>query len=135
MQYWLVKSEPETYGWGDLVKDGKTTWDGVRNYAARNFLGQMKRGDLVLFYHSVSEKAVVGMAKVEKEAFPDPTIPEDPRWLSVELVPFRDFKEPVTLSQIKADPRLQEIPLIRQSRLSVMPLKPEEYDVIVGLGN
>ena len=135
MQYWLVNSEPETYGWGDLVKDGKTTWDGVRNYAARNFLGQMKRGDLVLFYHSVSEKAVVGMAQEEKEAFPDPTIRDEPRWLSVELVPFRDFKEPVTLSQIKADPRLQEIPLIRQSRLSVMPLKPEEYDVIVGLGN
>ena len=135
MNYWLVKSEPETFGWSNLVKDGKTTWDGVRNYAARNFLGQMKRGDLVLFYHSVTEKAVVGIAKVEKEAFPDPTIPEDPRWLSVELVPFRDFKDPVTLSQIKADARLQEIPLIRQSRLSVMPLKPEEYDVIIGLGN
>jgi predicted RNA-binding protein with PUA-like domain len=134
MQYWLVKSEPETYGWGDLVKDGKTVWDGVRNYQARNFLSEMKRGDLVLFYHSVSEKAVVGLAKVEKEAFPDPTS-EDPRWLSVELVPQRDFKDKVTLSQIKNDPRLQQIGLLRQSRLSVMPLKAEEFEVILGLGN
>ncbi|MFC5271530.1 EVE domain-containing protein [Adhaeribacter terreus] len=134
MNYWLVKSEPETYGWADLVKDGKTVWDGVRNYAARNFLAEMKRGDLVLFYHSVSEKAVVGIAKVEKEAFPDPTA-DDPRWVSVELVPFRDFKDPVTLSQIKADQRLQQVPLIRQSRLSVMPLKPEEFEVILALGN
>ena len=134
MQYWLVKSEPETYGWGDLVKDGKTVWDGVRNYQARNFLAEMKRGDLVLFYHSVSEKAVVGLAKVEKEAFPDPTS-EDPRWLSVELVPQRDFKDKVTLSQIKNDPRLQQIGLLRQSRLSVMPLKAEEFEVILGLGN
>lgn len=134
MQYWLVKSEPETYGWADLVKDGKTTWDGVRNYAARNFLGEMKKGDQVLFYHSVSEKAVVGLAKVATEAFPDPTA-DDPRWLSVELVPIRDFKDRVTLAQIKADQRLQTIPLIRQSRLSVMPLKPEEFEVILGLGN
>ncbi|MBK0404142.1 EVE domain-containing protein [Adhaeribacter sp. BT258] len=134
MNYWLVKSEPETYGWGDLVKDGKTVWDGVRNYQARNFLAEMKRGDLVLFYHSVSEKAVVGLAKVEKEAFPDPTA-DDPRWLSVELVPQRDFKDKVTLNQIKTDPRLQNIGLLRQSRLSVMPLKPEEFEVILGLGN
>ena len=134
MQYWLVKSEPETYSWGDLVKDGKTTWDGVRNYQARNFLQEMKRGDRVLFYHSVSEKAVVGLARVEKEAFPDPTT-DDPRWFSVELVPERDFKDKVTLSQIKADERLQNIALLRQSRLSVMPLKPEEFDVILGLGN
>lgn len=134
MNYWLVKSEPETYGWGNLVKDGKTVWDGVRNYAARNFLQQMKKGDQVLFYHSVSEKAVVGLAKVETEAFPDPTA-DDPRWLSVELVPARDFKDPVTLSQIKADERLQNLPLIRQSRLSVMPVKPEEFEVILGLGN
>lgn len=134
MNYWLVKSEPETYSWGNLVKDGKTTWDGVRNYQARNCLQQMKKGDLVLFYHSVTEKAVVGLAKVEQEAFPDPTI-DDPRWLSVELVPFRDFKDKVTLEQIKADQRLQNIALLRQSRLSVMPLKPEEFEVILGLGN
>ena len=134
MNYWLVKSEPETFSWGDLVKDGKTVWDGVRNYAARNFLQQMKKGDLVLFYHSVSEKAVVGLAKVETEAFPDPTA-DDPRWVSVELVPARDFKDPVTLAQIKADERLQNLPLIRQSRLSVMPVKPEEFEVILGLGN
>lgn len=135
MNYWLVKSEPETYSWGNLVKDGKTVWDGVRNYAARNFLQQMQKGDLVLFYHSVSEKAVVGLAKVETEAFPDPSIPEDPRWLSVELVPVRDFKDAVTLSQIKNDQRLQNLPLIRQSRLSVMPVKAEEFEVILGLGN
>jgi predicted RNA-binding protein with PUA-like domain len=134
MNYWLVKSEPETYSWGDLVKDGKITWDGVRNYQARNFLGQMKEGDLVLFYHSVSDKAVVGLAKVSREAFPDPTT-EDPRWLAVELIPFRDFKDKVTLAQIKADPRLQQISLIKQSRLSVMPLKPDEFDVILALGN
>ena len=134
MNYWLVKSEPETYSWGNLVKDGKTTWDGVRNYQARNFLQQMKKGDLVLFYHSVSEKAVVGLAKVETEAFPDPTT-DDPRWLAVELVPARDFKDKVTLEQIKADQRLQHIALLRQSRLSVMPLKPEEFEVILSLGN
>ncbi len=134
MRYWLVKSEPETYGWGDLVKEGKTFWDGVRNYQARNFLQEMKAGDLVLFYHSVSEKAVVGLAKVSGEAFPDPKA-DDPKWLAVELIPFRDFKVPVTLSQIKADPRLSQLGLLRQSRLSVMPLKPEEYEIIVGLGN
>lgn len=98
------------------------------------FSGGNEKGDQVLFYHSVSEKAVVGLAKVETEAFPDPTA-DDPRWLSVELVPVRDFKDAVTLAQIKADQRLQTIPLIRQSRLSVMPLKPEEFEVILGLGN
>lgn len=134
MNHWLVKSEPETYSWADLVKDGKITWDGVRNYQARNNLQQMKSGDLVLFYHSVSDKAVVGTAKVSREAFPDPTS-DDPRWVAVELVPVRDFKDRVTLEQIKKDPRLEQISLIRQSRLSVMPLKSEEFDVILGLGN
>ncbi|MDX5348758.1 MAG: EVE domain-containing protein [Hymenobacteraceae bacterium] len=134
MQYWLVKSEPETFSWSDLVRDGRTMWDGVRNYQARNNMQQMKQGDMVLFYHSVSEKAVVGMAKVEKEAYPDPTT-EDKRWVVVDLVPVRDFKEPVTLEQIKKDERLQNISLIKQSRLSVMPLKAEEFEVILGLGN
>ena len=134
MQYWLVKSEPETYSWADLVKDGKTMWDGVRNYQARNNMQQMQPGDLVLFYHSVSEKAIVGIAKVDKTAYPDPTAKEG-SWVVVDLVPFRDFKEPVTLDQIKKDERLQNIALLRQSRLSVMPLKAEEFDVLLALGN
>ena len=134
MQHWLVKSEPESYAWANLVKDGRTTWDGVRNFQARNNLQQMQPGDLVLFYHSVSEKAVVGIAKVDKAAYPDPTA-DDPKWVAVDLVPFRDFKEPVTLEQIKKDKRLENIALLRQSRLSVMPLTGEEFDVLLALGN
>lgn len=134
MQYWLVKSEPEAYSWADLVKDGKTSWTGVRNFQARNNIMQMKEGDPVLFYHSVSEKAVVGIAKVAREAYQDPTS-DDTRWQTVDLAPSRDFKERVTLDQIKKDPRLENIALLRQSRLSVMPLKPEEYDILLGLGN
>ncbi|MFD3000074.1 EVE domain-containing protein [Pontibacter toksunensis] len=134
MQHWLVKSEPEKYAWADLVKDGRTTWDGVRNYQARNNMQQMQPGDLVLYYHSVSEKAVVGIAKVEKAAYPDPATDDD-RWVVVDLVPFRDFKEPVTLKQIKQDKRLENIALLRQSRLSVMPLTGEEFDVLLALGN
>ena len=134
MQHWLVKSEPESYAWADLVKDGRTTWDGVRNFQARNNLQQMQLGDLVLFYHSVSEKAVVGIAKVDKAAYPDSTA-DDPKWVAVDLVPFRDFKEPVTLEQIKKDRRLENIALLRQSRLSVMPLTGEEFDVLLALGN
>jgi len=134
MQYWLVKSEPEAYAWADLVKDGKTSWTGVRNYQARNNINQMKKGDWVLFYHSVSEKAVVGIAQVEKEAYPD-TTSDDPRWLTADLIPVRDFKIPVTLDQIKKDQRLENIALLKQSRLSVLPLKPEEFEVILGLGN
>ena len=134
MQHWLVKSEPESYAWANLVKDGRTTWDGVRNFQARNNLQQMQPGDLVLFYHSVSEKAVVGIAKVDKAAYPDLTA-DDPKWVAVDLVPFRDFKEPVTLEQIKKDKRLENIALLRQSRLSVMPLTGEEFDVLLALGN
>ncbi len=134
MHYWLVKSEPESYSWADLVKDGKTMWDGVRNYQARNNMQQMQPGDMVLFYHSVSEKAIVGIAKVAKAAYPDPTA-DDGKWVVVDLIPFRDFKEPVTLEQIKKDSRLQDIALLRQSRLSVMPLKSEEFDVLLALGN
>lgn len=134
MQHWLVKSEPEKYAWADLVKDGRTTWDGVRNYQARNNMQQMQPGDLVLYYHSVSEKAVVGIAKVEKAAYPDPTSDDD-KWVVVDLIPFRDFKDPVTLEQIKQDKRLENIALLRQSRLSVMPLTAEEFDVLLALGN
>ncbi|QCR24557.1 EVE domain-containing protein [Pontibacter sp. SGAir0037] len=134
MQYWLVKSEPEAYSWADLVRDGVTCWDGVRNYQARNNLQQMQPGDLVLFYHSVSEKAVVGIAKVKNAAYPDPKA-EDAKWVAVDLVPERDFKDPVTLDQIKKDNRLENIALLRQSRLSVMPLKTEEFEVLLSLGN
>ncbi len=134
MQHWLVKSEPDKYAWSDLVRDGRTMWDGVRNYQARNNMQQMQPGDLVLYYHSVSEKAIVGIAKVEKAAYPDPTAP-DGKWVVVDLVPFRAFKEPVTLEQIKQDRRLEQIPLLRQSRLSVMPLSAEDFDILLALGN
>ena len=134
MQYWLVKSEPEAYSWSDLEKDKTTSWTGVRNFQARNNINAMKKDDLVLFYHSVSEKAVVGTAKVGREAYPDATS-DDPRWLTVDLVPERAFKKAVTLNQIKKDNRLENIALLKQSRLSVMPLKAEEFEVILGLGN
>ncbi|PIQ21085.1 MAG: ubiquinol-cytochrome C reductase [Cytophagales bacterium CG18_big_fil_WC_8_21_14_2_50_42_9] len=134
MQYWLVKSEPEAYSWHNFVKDGSTSWTGVRNYQARNNLQAMKTGDLVLFYHSVSEKAIVGLAQVATEAYPDKTS-DDPRWLTVDLAPMREFKTAVSLEAIKKDNRLENIALLKQSRLSVMPLRPEEFEVILSLGN
>ncbi len=130
MNFWLVKQEPEKYSFDDLVKDGKTIWDGVRNYQARNNLREMKKGDKVLFYHSVSEKSVVGMAEVSKENFPDPA---DEKWLAVEIKASEKFAKPVTLEQIKNDKKLQDIALIKQSRLSVMPLKKAEFDAILKL--
>jgi predicted RNA-binding protein with PUA-like domain len=133
MNYWLVKSEPVKYSWEQFEKDGRTFWDGVRNFQARNNLQEMKNGDLVLYYHSNDGKEVVGIAKVVREAYPDPTI-NDPTWVVVDLSPESQLKKPVTLQQIKSDGRLQQIALLRQSRLSVMPLKPEEFDVIVGMG-
>lgn len=132
MNYWLVKSEPSTYSWEKFMKDGKVTWDGVRNYAARLNLRGMKAGDLVLFYHSNEGKAVVGIAKVSGEAYQDPTTKED--WSAVDLVPHKALKKPVTLEQIKAEKKLQNIYLVKQGRLSVMPLKKEEFDYIVELG-
>lgn len=134
MNYWLVKSEPGAYSWQQFLKEGKAVWDGVRNYQARNNLRQMKKNDLVLFYHSVNEKQVMGIARVSREHYPDPTT-SDTRWLVVELVPAGELSQPVTLEEIKKDPRLENISLIRQSRLSVMPLKAEEFDAIVQLGN
>jgi predicted RNA-binding protein with PUA-like domain len=134
MNYWLVKSEPVKYSWDTFVKDGKAVWDGVRNFQARNSLQAMKTDDLVLYYHSNEGKAVVGIAKVIKESYPDPTI-DDPTWVVVDLAPVQALDQAVTLEQIKKDERLQNIGLIRQMRLSVMPLKPEEFDVIVGLGS
>lgn len=134
MNYFLVKSEPFKYSWGQFNKDGQTFWDGVRNYQARNNLKAMKEGDLVLFYHSNEGKEVVGIAKVVKEYYQDPTT-EDPKWVVVDLAPVETFKKSVTLEQIKADEFLQDVALVRQGRLSVMPLKAEEFDRIVALGS
>lgn len=132
-QYWLVKQEPEDYSWDDFVRDGRTTWTGVRNYAARNNLKAMQPGDAVLFYHSGESKSVVGLAQVAKAAFPDPTTKEE-GWVAVELTPVEPLAQPVTLARIKADASLQSIGLVRQSRLSVMPLKPAEFKRLRQLG-
>jgi predicted RNA-binding protein with PUA-like domain len=132
--YWLVKTEPEVYSWGDFEGMGRDHWDGVRNYQARNNLRNMKAGDLVLFYHSGKERSVVGIAKVAREFYPDPTT-DDSQWVVVDLVPERPFKKPVSLKQVKSDERLGEIALVRHSRLSVIPLKKIEYDIITGMEN
>jgi predicted RNA-binding protein with PUA-like domain len=132
MNYWLVKSEPGAYSFDDLIRDKRTHWDGVRNYQARNNLKEMKVGDLVLYYHSVNEKQVVGMARVVKEFYQDPTT-DDERWVVVDIEPVQKFKKSVTLAEIKAEERLQQIALVRHSRLSVMPLSKEEFDVILEL--
>lgn len=134
-QYWLVKQEPEDYSWSDFVRDGRTTWTGVRNYAARNNLRAMQAGDSVLFYHSGEDKAVVGVAQVARAAFPDPTAKAAEGWVAVELIPVKPFAKPVTLAQIKADSAFKEIALVRQSRLSVMPLKPVEFNRLTKLGS
>jgi predicted RNA-binding protein with PUA-like domain len=132
-QFWMVKQEPEAYSWDDFVRDGKTAWTGVRNFQARNNLRAMRRGDHVLFYHSVSEKAVVGISEVSREAFPDPTA-EEGDWDCVDLRPIKPLPHPVTLETIKAHPTLRSIGLVRQSRLSVIPLTREEYEELLALG-
>jgi predicted RNA-binding protein with PUA-like domain len=128
--FWLVKQEPESYSWADLVKEKRTSWTGVRNFSARNSLRAMKKGDEVLFYHSGEEKAVVGLAKVAREAYPDPTATEGD-WSAVDLVPVRKLPAAVTLHQIKKNSRLKEMKLVRQSRLSVMPLTAEEFRIVM----
>jgi predicted RNA-binding protein with PUA-like domain len=133
MNYWLVKSEPAAYSWADFNRDGGTDWTGVRNYQARNFLQQMQPGDLVLYYHSVSDKEVVGVAQVAKSAAPDATAEAGSGWVAVHLTPQEPLARPVSLAQIKHDQRLSQIGLLRQSRLSVMPLRAEEFDVILEL--
>jgi predicted RNA-binding protein with PUA-like domain len=133
MNYWLVKSEPFKYSWDQLLKDKRTFWDGVRNYQARNNLQAMKKGDHVLFYHSNEGLAVVGVARVIKEAYQDPTT-TDERWAAVDIEPVETLRTPVTLDDIKKDKRLQNIALIRQARLSVMPLSKEEFETIVAKG-
>ncbi len=130
--YWLVKSEPEAYAWTDLVRDGRTAWTGVRNYQARIHLNAMRPGDAVLFYESVTTKAVVGLAQVTKPAFPDTTA-DEPGWVAVELKAGHALPHPVTLAQIKAEPSLAQIGLLRQSRLSVLPLIQAEFAKIVSL--
>lgn len=132
-QYWLVKSEPEAYAWADLVRDRRTAWTGVRNYQARIHLNAMRPGDRVLFYESVTTKAVVGVAEVTKTAFPDPTA-DEPGWVAVELKCVQPLVQPVSLAAIKAIPALADIALLRQSRLSVMPLRRPEYEAILKLG-
>lgn len=134
MNYWLVKSEPFKYSWDDFVKQGTGVWDGVRNYQARNNLKAMKVGDLVLFYHSNEGMEVVGIAKVVKEAYQDPTT-DDTKWVVVDLVPIEKLRKTVTLKQMKADERLQDLSLIKQSRLSVTAIKAEEFDIILGLAH
>jgi len=133
MQYWLVKQEPESYAWATFVKEGRTAWTGVRNFQARNNLRAMKKGDLVLFYHSVTDKQVMGYARVAREAYLDPTAAEG-EWCCVSLVPVKALKNPVGLEAIKADEALKTIPLVKQARLSVMALTREHFDQILQLG-
>jgi len=130
MAYWLVKSEPSVYSWEQLVKDKKATWDGVRNYAARNFLKAMKKGEEVLYYHSNEGLEIVGIAKVAKEFYQDPTT-EDPAWVVVDLEPFKKLKQPVGLVEIKKEKRLAEMALVRLGRLSVQPVTDAEWKLIM----
>ena len=132
--YWLVKQEPTAYSWADFRKEGGTSWTGVRNYTARNNLRKMQPGDEVLFYHSGEDKAVVGIAKVKRAAYPDPTATEGD-WSAVDLVPIRALARPVTLAEIKKTRSLQRLPLIRQSRLSVMPVPAPDFRTIVKMGS
>ncbi|AXY73154.1 EVE domain-containing protein [Paraflavitalea soli] len=132
MAYWLVKSEPFKYSWDQFVKDKETYWDGVRNYAARNFMKEMKKGDQVLYYHSNEGLEIVGIAKVTKEFYQDPTTEED-AWVVVNLAPYKKLKKPVGLAQIKADKRLANMALVRLGRLSVGPVTKEEWAVVMEL--
>lgn len=132
MNYWMVKSEPTSYSWTDFEKKGEDVWDGVRNYQARNFLREMKKGDQVLFYHSGKDKAVVGIAEVSEEAFPDP---KDGDWVAVNLKVKSPLQNPVRLADIKADDRLSEMLMLKQSRLSVMSVTKAEYDLILKMSS
>lgn len=131
MAHWLMKSEPSSYSWDDLERDGSTEWDGVRNPTARINLRAMKRGDEAFFYHSMDERSVIGIMKVVREAQPDP---KDRNWVTVKVEPVRKLKRPVTLKDIKAEPRLAKMELIRQSRLSVAPVRDEEWAVVLEMG-
>ena len=132
MNYWLIKTEPDTFSWDDLVKKKREHWDGVRNFKARNNIKAMKLGDLCLFYHSNVGKEVVGIAEVVKEYYPDHTA-EDGKWYMMDVAPVRKLKRPVTLAEVKANERLSQMKLVTNSRLSVQPVKPEEFEMILAL--
>ena len=134
INYWLLKSEPNTWSWEDQVKEGPSMWDGVRNYQARNNLKKMKKGDLCFFYHSVNEKNIIGIVKVVKEFYPDPT-DKTGRFVVVDVEAIKKLKKVVTLQEIKENNKLTQIALVKQSRLSVMPLKKIEWDIIIKLSN
>jgi predicted RNA-binding protein with PUA-like domain len=133
MAYWLIKSEPEVYSWDQLVKDKQTRWDGIRNYAARLHLRAMKKGDEVFFYHSNKGTEIVGIAKVTKEAYPDPTS-SDPAWFAIDVSPFKKLAKPVSLDQIKKEKKLAGMALVRISRLSVQPVSAGEWEHIMKMG-
>ena len=134
MKYWLLKSEPDAWSWDNQVKEGTSMWDGVRNYQARNNLKEMKKNDLCFFYHSVTEKSIVGIVKVVKEYYPDPT-DKTGRFVVVDVKATKKLKNPVSLDQIKENNKLKDIALVKQSRLSVMPLKKAEWDIIIKMSN
>jgi predicted RNA-binding protein with PUA-like domain len=132
MNHWLVKQEPESYSWSDFLKDGRAAWTGIRNFQARNNLRSMKKGDQVLFYHSVSEKQIVGLARVAREAYPDPTA-EEGDWVSVDLIPGKTLARPVPLAEIKADNAFKDMLLLRNSRLSVTPVTKAQFDRLMAM--
>ena len=134
MKYWLLKSEPDAWSWENQVEEGASMWDGVRNYQARNNLKEMKKNDLCFFYHSVTERSIVGIVKVVKEYYPDPS-DKTGRFVVVDVKATKKLKNPVSLDQIKENSKLQDIALVKQSRLSVMPLKKTEWDIIVKMSN
>ena len=134
MKYWLLKSEPDAWSWDNQVKEGASMWDGVRNYQARNNLKEMKKNDLCFFYHSVTQKSIVGIVKVVKEYYPDPTDKTD-RFVVVDVKATKKLKNPVSLDQIKENNKLKDIALVKQSRLSVMPLKKTEWNIIIKMSN
>lgn len=134
MNYWLLKTDADTYSFGDLQREGRTIWDGVRNYQARNNIRSMRLGDIALIYHSVTDKCVVGIAEIITMPFPEPNAPDD-KWTAVDIKPIALLKRPVPLDEIKTDPILEDLPLIKQSRLSVMPLSQNTYDRIIYLSN
>ena len=134
MKYWLLKSEPDAWSWNNQVKEGASMWDGVRNYQARNNLKEMKKNDLCFFYHSVTERSIIGIVKVIKEYYPDPTDKTD-RFVVVDVKAIKKLKNPVSLDQIKENNKLKDIALVKQSRLPVMPLKKTEWDIIIKMSN
>lgn len=134
MPRWLIKSEPYVYGFSELESDGKTSWDGVRNYEARNNLRAMKKGDLALYYHSNEGKEIVGIVRIARAAYPDPTAPKDEDWASVEVAPVKALAAPVTLAAVKASRKLGDIALVKRSRISVVPITDGEFDEILKMG-